>query len=137
MKESVRDFVRGRAADRCEYCLLPQTAAPFFTFHVEHIDASQHVRDDRPENLCLACPRCNLNKGPNVATLLDEDRRLIRLFHPRNDRWAEHFVVRAGRIDGCSETGVATARLLRMNEPDRVALRRVLVERGEFFVPER
>ena len=39
MDEALREFVRQRAGERCEYCLLPQSAAIFFTFHVEHIRA--------------------------------------------------------------------------------------------------
>jgi len=42
MDDALREFVRQRAAERCEYCLLPQSAARFFTFHVEHIRAKQH-----------------------------------------------------------------------------------------------
>lgn len=82
MEETLRQFVRERAGHRCEYCRLPQDAAPFLRFHVEHIQATQHVLDDSESNLCLACPRCNLQKGPNLATLSIPDRKLIRLFHP-------------------------------------------------------
>ena len=50
MAATTRRQVRERANDRCEYCRLPQAAAPFLTFHIEHIQASQHVRDDRLDN---------------------------------------------------------------------------------------
>ena len=56
MDEALREFVRQRASDRCEYCLLPQSAARFFTFHVEHIRAKQHGGQDIESNLALACP---------------------------------------------------------------------------------
>ena len=45
MDAATRDFVRQRAADRCEYCHMPQQATPFIPFHVEHIIAKQHVNE--------------------------------------------------------------------------------------------
>ena len=132
MDESLRQFVRERAGDRCEYCRLPQTAAPFLRFHVEHIQATQHVQDDSESNLCLACPRCNLQKGPNLSTLSLPDRKLIRLFHPREDKWSDHFEVVDGRIVGKSDVGAATARLLLMNAGDQLRIRRKLIARGEY-----
>jgi hypothetical protein len=59
MDEIIRQRVRGRAGNRCEYCRLPQDAAPHLVFHVEHILAQQHVLDDSLDNLALACPDCN------------------------------------------------------------------------------
>jgi hypothetical protein len=56
MDAATRRLVRQRAQDRCEYCRMPQSAAPFLTFHVEHIQARQHIKDDSPDNLALACP---------------------------------------------------------------------------------
>ena len=49
---------------------------------------------------------------------------LQRLFHPRTDRWAEHFVIEDGKVLGLSTIGKATVKLLNMNDPDRVELRR-------------
>jgi len=40
---ATRAAVRERAGDRCEYCSLAETAEPFFSFHIEHIVARQHV----------------------------------------------------------------------------------------------
>ena len=54
MDADTRQFVFIRALDRCEYCRLPQSAAPYFTFHVEHIEAQQHITDDSLDNLALA-----------------------------------------------------------------------------------
>ena len=132
MDESLRQFVRERAGLRCEYCRLPQDAAPFLRFHVEHIQATQHIEDDSEANLCLACPRCNLQKGPNLATLSSPDRKLIRLFHPREDVWEDHFEVVNGFIVGRTEIGTATAKLLLMNAGDQLRIRRKLISRGEY-----
>ena len=133
MDETVRQFVRERGGHRCEYCRLPQDAVPFLRFHVEHIQATQHVLDDSESNLCLACPRCNLKKGPNLATLSVTDRKLIRLFHPRKDVWEEHFEVINGLIVGRTEIGTATVNLLLMNATDQLRIRRKLISRGEYY----
>jgi hypothetical protein len=36
MDDALREFIRRRARNRCEYCLIPQEATAFFTFHAEH-----------------------------------------------------------------------------------------------------
>ncbi len=132
MDAAIRREIRERAKDRCEYCRLPQSAAPFLTFHVEHIQASQHIGDDSLSNLCLACPHCNLHKGPNLATLDSVTRELIPLFHPRQHSWDDHFRFLGGRIEGLTTAGRATARLLKMNDDDQVEIRTALMMRGEF-----
>ncbi|MCA9136035.1 MAG: HNH endonuclease [Planctomycetales bacterium] len=73
MDSETKSIVRLRAQDRCEYCHLPQAATPFITFHIEHVIAKQHTPDsadlDSLERLALACDRCNLFKGPNLASI--------------------------------------------------------------------
>jgi len=59
MDSAVRELVRGRAKNRCEYCRLPQSAVLFAPFHIEHIVARQHGGGDDPSNLALACDGCN------------------------------------------------------------------------------
>lgn len=131
MDAATRRQVRERAEECCEYCRLPQFAAPFLRFHVEHIQASQHIVDDGLENLCLACPRCNLNKGPNLASL-SQARELVPLFHPRQQKWDEHFRLDGATIVGLTPIGTATARLLKMNEGDQIEIRAALILRGEY-----
>jgi len=132
MDSRTREFVRNRAGDLCEYCRLPQSAAPYLRFHIEHIVALQHANDNSRSNLALACPDCNRHKGPNIATIFPESDQLIRLFDPRNDNWFQHFYVQQGRIEGLSVVGKATARLLQMNSEDRVVIRLELIEQGLF-----
>jgi 5-methylcytosine-specific restriction endonuclease McrA len=66
MDAALREFVRQRAAGLCEYCHLPQEFSEL-VFHVEHIIPRQHAKDDSAENLAVACPACNLVKGPNLT----------------------------------------------------------------------
>ena len=128
--ERTRRQVRTRAAQRCEYCRLLQTAGSV-TFHVEHIVAQQHQRDDDPSNLALACDRCNLHKGPNLTSIDTVTDEVVRLFHPRNDRWHEHFEWRDAIVLGKTPTGRATVHLLKFNAKRRVHLRKQLIQRGE------
>jgi hypothetical protein len=112
MDEATRELVWQRAGQRCEYCLIPQEATPFFTFHVEHIVAKQHVAPtDDPRGLCLSCNRCNAYKGPNLSSVDPETNEIVVLFNPRQDSWNDHFVLRGGEIRGITPTGRATVHL--------------------------
>lgn len=122
--------MRQRANGRCEYCRLPQAAAPYYTFHVEHIRARQHQGGDEPSNLALACPDCNAKKGPNIATVSPDTGVVIELFNPREHHWEEHFTMVGPEIIGITEIGRATIRLLELNEEERVAVRSQLLDEG-------
>ena len=129
MDPALRLLVRARADDRCEYCGLPQDLSEL-RFHVEHIVPRQHGGDDDPNNLALACPDCNLRKGPNLSAIDPESQQVVRLFNPRRDSWATHFAFRGERIAGLTPTGRATANLLAVNEPERLRIRRVAKQVG-------
>jgi len=74
---------------------------------------------DEESNLCLCYLRCNLKKGPNIASTDPEAGSaylIVTLFHPRKQRWHVHFQLREdGRIEGVAPEGRATARLLDFN----------------------
>lgn len=123
---TLRHLVRHRAGGRCEYCCLPQDAFDL-TFHVEHIVARQHGGLDAPENLALACDRCNLNKGTNLTSIDEATGAAAALFHPRRDLWTEHFEFMGTEITGRTPTGRATVRLLQMNSARRRELRQRLL----------
>jgi hypothetical protein len=124
-RELVRQ-VRERAAERCEYCRIPQFALPL-PFQIDHIIAEQHEGATELSNLALACPHCNRYKGPNIAGIDPLTGQLARLFHPRIDLWVEHFeLVDGARIAGKTAVGRATVRVLAMNAEGPVLLRRYL-----------
>ena len=118
-------LVRERAAHRCEYCGVSQSADAFFVLHIEHIIARQHGGDDGLENLALACFHCNLRKGPNIAALDAVTGTLVALFHPRRQEWRAHFVSNGEVVEGTTPTGRATVSLLQMNAADRRRVRRL------------
>lgn len=130
MDEATRQLVRSRAGDRCEYCRAPQSAF-LPRFHVEHIRAQSHDGGDDPSNLCLACPRCNRLKGPNPSSFDPETEELTRLFNPRTDAWGEHFAWRGEWLYGQTAVARATIALLRMNDEERLMVRRALLSHGE------
>lgn len=130
MEFAAREFVRQRAGSRCEYCLLPQAYSEL-THHVEHIVAKQHGGTDDADNLALACHRCNLQKGPNLTGIDPSTGELVRLFHPRRDRWVEHFRWEGTHILGITARGRATVQLLAVNDARRLELRTQLRIKGE------
>lgn len=131
MDRQTRDIVVPRANGRCEYCRIAQSLVPFHTFHVEHIVARQHGGSDDPDNLCLACDRCNAYKGANLTAIDPETNEIVTLFHPRRDRWQEHFAFSDAEILGLTPTGRATVRLLNMNDYRRLSLRAELISLGD------
>ena len=127
MDATVRSLVRDRAGNRCEYCGLPQTAAPLAIFHIEHIIARQHGGCDNPANLALACCHCNLHKGPNIAGVDPETSNLVALFNPRTQQWDDNFEHWGSSIIGRTPAGRAKIMVLAMSADD---LRQLRVEVG-------
>ena len=131
MDARLRQAVRQRAGDRCEYCRLPQNQDFFHPFHVEHIRPRQHGGSGDLQNLAWACHRCNLHKGTNLTGIDPDTNETVLLFHPRRDAWPEHFAWDGPRIIGQSAIGRTTVWLLQMNADERVELRRLFLELGE------
>jgi len=130
MDAETRRLVRERAGSRCEYCHLAQKYSELL-HHIEHIVAKQHGGLDDAGNLALACHRCNLHKGPNLTGMDPVTGEVARLFHPRRDRWADHFSFRGAYIEGLSASGRATVHVLGMNDVRRLELRRELLAMGK------
>jgi hypothetical protein len=134
MDAKTRELIRQRAGERCEYSHFRQSAVPYLVFHVDHIVARQHLDEvsDDPAELAWACSECNYHKGPNLASIDPTTLAQVDLFNPRIDAWDANFVVDHGTIVGLTPKGRATARLLNMNAPRLVRLRRELLTLGEF-----
>ena len=130
MSPALRQSVRQRAGERCEYCRLPDWLDYLDPFHLEHVRPRQHGGDDHPDNLAWACSRCNRRKGTNLAAIDPDSGTQVPLFDPRRNSWADHFYFSEGRIHGRTGTGRATVWLLEMNVPRRLEVRRLLFEAG-------
>lgn len=130
---ALRREVWERAGARCEYCGASERFSPV-GFHCEHITAIQHGGQTVAENLAVACPACNFRKGTNLSAIDEWSGNVAGVFHPRLDRWVDHFALRGGRIEPLTATGRATAKLLDFNSAERVAARefeRSVEEMGE------
>jgi HNH endonuclease len=131
MHELLERRVRERARNRCEYCKIPAYISEF-TFPIDHIIPEQHRGQTIDQNLALSCPHDNFHKGPNIAGLDPETDRLTRLFNPRRQRWSAHFAWDGPLLVGKSAVGRTTLYVLDMNHPDRLEVRRLLIEAGLF-----
>lgn len=112
------------AAECCEYCLFPASLAEF-PHEPDHIIAVQHRGTTTLENLALACFPCNRHKGSNVGSYDEITGELTRLFHPRRDRWQDHFALHNGEILPITDIGRVTAHVLQFNTPNRIAERKL------------
>ena len=68
VSSDVRELAQRRAHGACEYCRVPQRAS-ILPHQVDHIIGRQHRGTDEVDNVCLCCIRCNLKKGPNIASI--------------------------------------------------------------------
>lgn len=128
---ALRARVRARADGRCEYCGMPDVAT-LIPHEPDHVIAIQHGGATTLENLAYTCHQCNRFKGPNLASIDPGSGERTFLYNPRSDSWAEHFHWDGARIEGHTAMGRATAALLRVNDPRRVAARTVLMRQGLF-----
>ena len=123
MTEAARAFVRQRAANRCEYCRLHQDDSPLAALHLELIRPRKHGGSDDESNLGLACIDCNLHKGPNLTGIDPLTGAVTGLFHPRQQRWEDHFAFEGIYITGTTAVGRTTIQVLDMNSDDQLNLR--------------
>lgn len=111
---SIRRAVTQRAGNRCEYCQLSQ-AGQEALFHMDHIIPEMDGGLTMSDNLALACVSCSLRKGARQSAVDLVSRRLVRLYHPRQQRWAAHFRFSGFRVLGTTPTGRATVDALKLN----------------------
>ena len=130
MTEALEDSIRTLAGNRCEYCRVPEIGLRHI---LDHIIARQHGGRTELENLALCCGRCNQFKGPNIAGIDALTQQIVRLFHPRRERWAEHFRYDGALLVGVTPIGRATIAVLAINHPLRVSARQALIDAGEWF----
>jgi hypothetical protein len=59
-------------------------------------------------------------------------QEITPLFNPREQRWADHFVLQGSYVMGKTAVGRATVRLLRINDPLQLLQRQSLMETGRY-----
>ncbi len=94
-------------------------------FEVDHIIPRSAAGRTRLDNLCLSCPTCNRYKASRRSARDPASGRLVQLFRPNLDQWAEHFEWSADgtQIVGRTPSGRATVEALHFNRPAMSALR--------------
>lgn len=123
----LRFLVEARADGRCEYCRRYQELIGDSFFEIEHIIPLARGGQTTPDNLALACRRCNLLKGVALEARDPRTEQLVRLFNPRTDRWDVHFHRSRDllRIYGRTAIGRATIALLRLNSQSEQRARQI------------
>lgn len=124
--KSVREQVRQRAEQRCEYCRVPDQMGEF-SHHVDHIIPIAHGGTDEISNLAWACFDCNTNKIRDIASFDPGTRTLTLLYNPREQAWGDHFEMIGAFIMGKTPAGRATVNLLQINNPGQIETRQHLM----------
>ena len=130
MTPALRDQVRRRARDCCEYCRTPQSATNL-PHEADHVRALKHDGPTEFGNLAWACALCNNFKGSDASGFVPGTNQLVRLFHPRIDAWMDYFCWNGPLLRGKTDIGEATIALLRINSESRVAFRKMLIDEGK------
>jgi hypothetical protein len=101
-------------------------------FEIDHIVPESFGGKTEEGNLWLACPTCNGKKSNRIAAVDPGTGETARLFDPRSQTWAEHFMWNASgdEIVGLTPTGRATVTALQLNRPVLVYARLLWVRWG-------
>lgn len=116
-----------RAKGYCEYCLASSMFSPS-NFELEHIIPEIKDGKTTPENLALACRRCNALKFIKTSHYDKMTREEVRLYNPRIDDWHQHFNWNDNetKIIGKTDVGRVTIELLQINRESNVNQREIL-----------
>ena len=124
VSEALRARVAAADHQRCAYCLTAEaiTGLPLAIDHIQPIALGGETIFG---NLCLACRSCNEFKTSQVSGIDPLTGDEAPLFHPRHERWGDHFEWSSdgARIEGLTPVGRATVTALRMNHAVVVAAR--------------
>jgi hypothetical protein len=131
VSQAIRQRVQKRAAERCEYCRLPDGIS-IYPSHVDHILALKHQGSSEMSNLAWACFHCNVAKGSDIAGYDPVTEELTPLYNPRIQVWPDHFVLDGPYIVGLTSVGRVTVALLQMNQPERIKTRQRLINIGRW-----
>ena len=129
ISKSLKRKVVERAIWRCEYCRIHENDS-FLPFEIDHIVSLKHGGGNEETNLAYACPHCNQHKGTDLTTFLESYQDIVSLFNPRLHVWTEHFETKEGEILPKSRIAEATIKLLKFNAPEKLIIRKILMEIG-------
>jgi hypothetical protein len=98
----------------------------------DHIQPVASGGETEFSNLCRACRSCNEAKGDQTQAIDPLTGETVPLYHPRQDRWGDHFAwdQTGTRIFGLTAIGRATIIALDMNNVLILFARRRWVNAG-------
>ena len=125
--QALRGEVSRLAHGCCEYCLSQVDFSPA-PFSVEHIHPRSRGGASGRSNLAFACQGCNGHKAAKTHAMDPNTGEMTPLFHPRQQRWQDHFAWESDftKIVGRTPGGRATVMALRLNRPRLQRFRQVL-----------
>lgn len=133
INSNLRQLVRKRANYLCEYCHSPEEASAAL-FQLDHIIPQSLGGSDSLENLALACQRCNSYRY-NFTTGIDpQTQQEIRLFHPRQDEWLDHFIWSVNCCFIIGQTIIGRATCYRLDFNDEYHNDRFIVKARQLWV---
>ncbi|HXG91612.1 MAG TPA: HNH endonuclease signature motif containing protein [Blastocatellia bacterium] len=113
---------------RCAYCQSPEKLLGI-PLEANHIIPEAEGGRTELANLCLCCRACNGYKWKRATGRDPKTNRIVRLFHPRKQKWSKHFAWSDDGtiIVGLTAIGRATVDALQMNNELITSLRRLWV----------
>jgi hypothetical protein len=131
LSEIIKERVRQRAKNRCEYCLSNQEYI-LGRLQIDHIQPVAKGGTNTEDNLCLACELCNQYKWTQTEGIDSESGEVAPLFNPRKQEWKENFVWTSDgtKIIGITACGRATINALRLNNNLAIIVRKNWVQAG-------
>ena len=131
IQKALRERVTEQAKHCCGYCLThdENAGAPM---EIEHIIPEAAGGLTEESNLWLACKMCNDYKGDRMVALDEQTGEIVPLFHPRQQRWEDHFswTEQWTVIVGLTPVGRAAVAALNLNRPLVVRARQRWVQAG-------
>lgn len=128
----VRAQIAERARSCCEYCRSQEHYSPD-SFVVEHIIPTARKGTNKIDNLAFSCQGCNNRKYTHIEAVDPATQETAPLYHPRQQRWADHFAWNedCSLVIGLTPTGRATVERLQLNRLGLLNLRQVLFDLNE------
>lgn len=131
LPDAIKQLVRERANNRCEYCLSHQQYI-MGRLQIDHVIPSSKNGTDDEDNLCLACELCNQHKWTKTEGFDLDLGKQVPLYNPRIDRWESHFewTDDGEELTGLTACGRATIEALNMNSQLAKIVRRNWIMAG-------
>lgn len=90
ISKALKQKVKARAKELCEYCLA-NSQFSWHHFPIDHILPESKSGKTTFENLANTCQNCNGGKYTKTNVYDPISKILTPLFNPRTDKWSSHF----------------------------------------------